>query len=855
MHDIQKTEVGKRTVRQLRSPLPPPPPIGSPWPFGENFGIPNNRLLATSRANSGQLQRGAELNVNYNTFLTPPGNARSNDFYKNDGSPSSSFFQLPFNSKPNEYNPYGNPFGPLRSPPPNAVTEFNSPKPYTVHTTFDLGDAQSSFKPSPKPNFSPHQTFFPNTQKSAPKQHSSSSAGDIDSLPENFAYYHTGNGAQIKTEFTRPRPNPQYQEQAFQHQQANIAQPRPPIYFLDKPTKYPQLATTPKSHYGFVSTVGGFLNNNPTAFTGTDNNNKQQKIRPSTEKYDIISHRPALREPAAVQEHQNSFYNIDNTDVSPYYNPLTTQRTTPGPVVASSIKSYFNNNDLKYSNFDQNTSLKSQKPLYSYEVTTDGLKRPIEKTNGFLNTQTPKESSVEKYTRPSIKHQAHLHGQKEYEQPTVTEAKLQKRPSFVGPQVGIDFDFNKFVYNIRESQQSQIPKATPKYNTIARPVQPDTVIIRPQSKPKVVQTTTPNPDDYYYDVDDEEVEDEEERLSTTPQKPSYIPNASDRPSANTSKHSTTTQGIQTVKSVKANVVNTGYSHPSGISTPQTYVTTFSFKDPTDQDDYYEYEDEEYQAPPKNVSKFMPMSETAAPRPHQLTTKRPIIYTQKPLVSSTTTKKYATTYKSDNYYNDKEDETTSTVPSIIKFPEDIFQGVRPIHHQNNQHTDIPRYLNQSTLRPYTLRTRNKPTESVVKVTKAPKMYIKTTTTAKHPSISSKLTTENERETTTIVTTSTPKTKTFSIRAKHNYSNNNNNDKGQKQQLPKKPQTQSQSTTNSNNNNQWKQSNKGQNSQQQQQRPNALKKNLWELDERLPNRYHSCCSRKKNNNTNLTHLTSK
>lgn len=784
--------------------------------------------MATSRANSGQLTRGAELNVNYNTFLTPPGNVRSNDFYKNDGSPSSSFFQLPFNNKPNEYNPYGNPFGPLRSPPPNAVTEFNSPKPYTVHTTFDLGDAQSSFKPSPKPNFSAQQTFFPITQKNAPKQHSSSPAGDIDSLPENFAYYHTGNGAQIKTEFARPRPNPQYQEQVYQNQQAKVPQPHPPIYFLDKPT-------TPKSHYGFVSTVGGFLNNNPTAFTGIDNN-KQQKIRPSTEKYDIISHRPAFREPAAVHENQNSFYNIDNTDISPYYNPLTTQRTTPGPVVASSIKSYFNNNDLKYSNFERNTSPKSQKELYSYEVTTDGLK-PIEKTKGFLITQAPKEPSVEKYTRPSIKNQAHLHGQKEYEQSTVTE---QKRPSFVGPQVGIDFDFNKFVYNIRESQQSHIPKATPKYNTIARPVQPDTVIIRPQNKPKI-QTTTPNPDDYYYDVDEEEREEEKES-STTPRKPSYIKNSSDKPNATTLKHSTTTIGIQTVKSVKANVVNTGYSHPSGISTPQTYVTTFNFKDPTDQDDYYEYEDEEYQAPPKNVSKFMPMSETAAPRPYQVTTKRPIIYTQKPLISSTTTKKYATTYKPNNYY-DKEEETTSTVPPIIKFPEDIFQGVRPIHHQNDKHSDIPRYLNQSTLRPYTLRTRNKPTESVVKVTKAPKMYIKTTTTPKHPSTSSKLTTEHERETTTIVTTSTPKTKTFAIRAKHNYSNNNG--KGQQQQLPKQQQTQSQSTTNSNINNQWKQSNKAQNSQQQQQqqRPNALKKNLWELDERLPNRYHSCCSRKK------------
>ncbi|XP_058065066.1 salivary glue protein Sgs-3-like, partial [Anopheles bellator] len=46
-------------------------------------------------------------------------------------------------------------------------------------------------------------------------------------------------------------------------------------------------------------------------------------------------------------------------------------------------------------------------------------------------------------------------------------------------------------------------------------------------------------------------------------------------------------------------------------------------------------------------------------------------------------------------------TSSDIPPIIKFPEDVFQGIRPL-------ADVPRYLNKSTLRPYTVRQRVRPT---------------------------------------------------------------------------------------------------------------------------------------------------
>lgn len=833
--DDLNIENGKRTVRQLR----PLPPIG-PWPFADNFDLPNDhRLHSTSRAahpqpQSGHFPRDTELSsVNYNTFLTPPGgNSRSNDFFKNDGS-ASSYYHLPSFSKQNEYNPYGNPYGNYKSSGANAVTEFNSPKPYTLHTTFDVGDAQTHFKPS---KLVSQQPFYPLVQnngvpqsaKHVQKPHnsalsSSSSAGDVDSLPENFSYYHMSNGVQIKQELNRHQHTPQHQhqhqQQQIQQQIQKIPHPQPPIYYLDKPQKILS-ASTPKTHYVHISTVGGFLNNNPTAFASI--NQKKPKNRPNSEKYNDFTHRPVYREPATVHEnnqnnniYSNSYSVQENTDISPYYNPIVTQRPTiaapaPAPVVTSP-KALFNN-ELPFSNFDQN---KSPKPLYSYEVTTDDVKSS-EKNKGFYITQSVKDTSVEKLTRPSIKVQTH-ESKIPYDAPLLIGGQ-KNRPAIVGPQVGVNFDFNKFVYDIRESQHQ--PKPTPKY-AIARPIQPETIVIRPNNNkpiPKKIQTTTSSPDDYYYDVD------EEEPLTTTAKRPA----PAKEHLTTTPKHSTSTLVGFTTKAVKTNLIS-GFSQPHSVSTPQTYETTYKEKDPKYEEDYYEYDDEddatEIKMPPQNVSKFMPMSETAAPRPYLTTVKSLTIVTQRPLTTpttkATTTKKYSTTFERQPYTKSRTETTTSSIPAIIKFPDDVFQGVRS---NPNEHTEHPRYLNQSTLRPYTSRTRSKATNLIgpVKPSKAPKMHIKTTSKT---TSTTKLQTTHSTETTktTTPTTSTPKTKTFTIRAKHNY----NNVKGQQHS-----QSQSQSQPQSTNLNRWKQANKS----QKAQRTNALKKNLWELDERLPNRYH-------------------
>lgn len=842
-------ENGKRTVRQLR----PPPPFGqAPWPPPppppDNFRLQNDpRLLQTPRPHhTVHFARDTDLNVNYNTFLTPPGNGRPNDYYKNDGL-TAAFAQLSAYGKQqqqqqqqhqvqqqrqqsheSEYNPYGNPslYG-TQANHKNAVTEFNSPKPYTIHTSFDLSDAQTHFKTSTKANavtqFPLHPFVIsngePKTQKPLHLTHTNSPAGDVDSLPENFSYFNMGPNSQkpdYPVRIGNQKPNVQTQ----------IPIPQPPVYFLDKPNKILS-ASTPKTHYVQVSTLGGFLNHNPTVFTGHDP--KKLKIRPTTEKFEFNTHRPVYHDPLSVSEenrfnNNNGYYNIDNTDVSPYVNPLTTPKPSKTNLIVTTAKNYYSS-ESPFKNFNQNSLVSSVKPLYSYEVTDEA--RPTEKAKGYYQTQSDKSASNEQFIRPPIQIPAPA---KHKESAELTGETIKKRPPIVGPQVGVNFDFNKFVYDIRESHAH---KTAPKQNTIARPVEPNTVYIRPPSKSlsnnrntktEIKTTTTASPDDYYYDVDEQ---DDEQLPTTTSKKPVQhaTSNNLNESILSAHKYKTSTLYDQTTKSIKANFIQPN----SVVGTQQTIKS----KVPKNEEEYeYEYDDDEddddddYKMPPQNVSKFMPMSETAAPRPYPITTKKPLSTTLPPY--TTTPKKYVSNYDR-HYYSKANAETTSSVPAIIKFPEDIFQGVRPV----NQHsqTDIPRYLNQSTQRPYTSRSRIKTTrlpgavDANAIVTQKPiKTHIKATTPGKNGGDGSQIVgggiASNELNRPTTDTSSTPKTKTLTIRTKFNNNLTGANANGQKQ-------------TQSIQSNRW---NKQTNKAQKPQRTNALKKNLWEFDERLPNRYY-------------------
>ena len=85
---------------------------------------------------------------------------------------------------------------------------------------------------------------------------------------------------------------------------------------------------------------------------------------------------------------------------------------------------------------------------------------------------------------------------------------------------------------------------------------------------------------------------------------------------------------------------------------------------SDEEDEYYYDDEDdddyvYRPPPAIKPKYAPMTETMAPRPMNMTTPRPNYYV------------------SGHTYTTQIPMTTSSIPSIIKFPDDVFQAFRPI----------------------------------------------------------------------------------------------------------------------------------------------------------------------------------
>lgn len=143
---------------------------------------------------------------------------------------------------------------------------------------------------------------------------------------------------------------------------------------------------------------------------------------------------------------------------------------------------------------------------------------------------------------------------------------------------------------------------------------------------------------------------------------------------------------------------------------------------SDEEDEYYYDDEDDDvAPPAIKSKFAPLSETMAPRPPTTPAYRNSSYhTHFPFLQHTTP-------SSDHVFN--RNQQTATIPSFITFPKDIFHDIKPLN-------NIQRYLNHSTLRPYTKRTRlgstsapELTTEFLFTTTLPPQTTTKTSTTTR------------------------------------------------------------------------------------------------------------------------------
>lgn len=221
------------------------------------------------------------------------------------------------------------------------------------------------------------------------------------------------------------------------------------------------------------------------------------------------------------------------------------------------------------------------------------------------------------------------------------------------------FDFDKFVAGIREAQRIQNSQkhegisnlkshnTTHGFNNHYRPEQ---VFPKPHS------TTTASPDEFYYDYED----DVEAPIVDT--------------------------DLIKLKNQSGKLPAQSFNHPKPavVSNEASDNDDFYYDDDEDDDDY-----EEFRPPPVNKPKYTPMTETMAPRPMNVTTLRPYYVSGQTFSTPPPTQ-----------------STTSIVPSIIKFPDDVFQAIRSftspapnlINSQKvkpNKHNDIIKSTTSST----------------------------------------------------------------------------------------------------------------------------------------------------------------
>lgn len=211
------------------------------------------------------------------------------------------------------------------------------------------------------------------------------------------------------------------------------------------------------------------------------------------------------------------------------------------------------------------------------------------------------------------------------------------------------FDFDKFVAGIREVQRQQNSGKFAGINHNQLKNNQSAVInqnVRYQqvfTSPTTSTTASPDEDDYYYEDDEEE---EDETAAVVDHNLTKFKTQSAKPSINTYN--------------RKPVINSNSAN--------------------DEEDFYyddddEEDEEEFRPPPIIKPKYFPMSETMAPRPINVTTLRPYY------VSGQTFSTVAPPAS-----------TTSIIPSIIKFPDDVFQAIRPFT------SPAPNLINSQKVKP-------------------------------------------------------------------------------------------------------------------------------------------------------------
>lgn len=450
----------KRSPRQLR----PPPIARSPWQFGNN-----------DQYNDKQFQPRLTINQNYNPFLTVPQSTNSSPYFK----PRE---QL---NKP-EYNPYTNSYSKTN----NAVGEHAKPSQFNSNPSYRYVDQESyfsnNFKASTKDPLYPESQNVPIYSNNAKPKFKP--AYD-DRLPDNFSFFHFGNDNRDEREHRKISP------QEFVNKLPNV-------------DVLPN--ATPKNHFISFSTVGGFYNNQPTTQTPIDDFKGFNKFRQSNSnpKLNYSTQRPGNyhSSPAPVYESTDDYYDYDKGSyVGSFYSTTTQQPqqySTPPRIFYQQITTTQRPNYYKPSKKHQDTQ-----PAYHQELSTTyapqyeypTTHQPQHRQNVNIQTTTPritpditshtyypvnvafqqidtkenhKSPAIFNYhvvkdevTKPAQKSQRFFVTKKSNTEtttaspPTTTTQKhstIKLGEDFTGPLVGLDFDFNKFVAGIRETQLSHL---------------------------------------------------------------------------------------------------------------------------------------------------------------------------------------------------------------------------------------------------------------------------------------------------------------------------------------------------------------------------------------------------------------
>lgn len=388
--------------------------------------------------------------------------------------------------------------------------------------------------------------------------------------------------------------------------------------------------------------------------------------------------------------------------------PTTTQRN---PFAFNSVGGFFNNNQ-GFLPLKPVSKAATPAPIYegaksasSYDsrYTTASPVKALPSTpypdNPFLNNLAfnPSQSNVYSYNfnQDKAKHEGKV-VQITTKKPSFTQYPIpSSTPKYIQSYTTPNqlFDFDKFVAGIREVQRQQNSVAGINQNQLKN----NQNINHDVRYKQVFTSTTASPDEDYYYEDDEEEADE-------------TPAVSD--------HNLTKFKTQSAKPS----INTYNRKPVINSNSANDEEDFYYDDDDEEDE------EEFRPPPMIKPKYTPMTETMAPRPINVTTLRPYYVSGQTFSTPSTP-----------------ESTTSIIPSIIKFPDDVFQGIRPFvspaPNLINAHKVKPN-KNYDITKPTTTTTTERPSTKRTKI----KVLTKATTNLNNQPAASSTTVKPTRQTT-------------------------------------------------------------------------------------------------------------